>query len=158
MVLTLAIEALEKHDFQAIKKVMTEMLFSSKRPIINEILSGIGEKVDSPEKSARLLTEKVIEAIGTFGAYQEKNAKEHFGSDWDIITGYQTWVTYCEITNEGLPFFRGQFRQYAELRFQGKSVEEFKRGLLTSGDIIDTESFSIVDDQIKTLLSSMDRT
>lgn len=159
IVLALAIEKLEKYDFQAIKKVMAEMLFSSKRPIINEILSGIGEKVESPEEQARLLADKLDKAIRNFGGYKEKEAKEHFGEDWDIVTSSRNWGDLCNFDDdEPLSYYLHQFRASALILIKQKRGEQIKRESLPSGDIIDTEAFSIVDDQIKTLLSSMDRT
>jgi hypothetical protein len=157
-IMLMYVKALENSDFQAIKKAMSAFFEESKFPSIVDIRSRIGEKVDSPEEQARLFTEKVIAALRNFGGPNEKAAKEHFGEDWDIVTGYQTWGTHCELLTEAIPFFRGQFRPYAELRFRAKNVEKLKQESLPSGDIIDTEAFSIVDDQIKTLLSSMDRT
>jgi len=157
--LAVYINALKKYDFQAIKKVMDEFLYSLKFPSIDAILSRIGEKVDSPEEQARLLSDKLEKAIGTFGEPQEKAAKEHFGEDWDIVTSGRTWYDLCSFENpDQLSYYLHQFRASALIRINQKRGEKIKRESLPSGDIIDTEAFSIVDDQIKTLSSSMDRT
>jgi hypothetical protein len=158
-IMLMYVKALEKSNFQSIKKAMSAFFEESKFPSIVDIRSRIGEKVDSPEEQARLLADKLDKAIRNFGWNQEKEAKEHFGEDWDIVTSSRNWADLCSFEDEDpLGYYLHQFRASALILIKQKRGEQIKRESLPSGDIIDVEAFAIVDDQIKTLLSSMDRT
>lgn len=151
------LKAFERTDFQAIKKVMEEFFKCSKFPSVNDILSRIGEKEISSEEKARLLSQNVISAIAKYGWCNEKDAKEHFGPDWDIVTGFQDWRLLCNLTNEDLSTFSAQFRSYAEIRLREKRAAELK-GELPAGNIVDIKAKSFVDTQIKKLAAVIDAT
>jgi hypothetical protein len=157
-ILDMYIQSFNKTDFQAIKKVMVEFFKCSKFPSVNDILSRIGEKEISPEERARTLAQEVISAIGKFGWCNERDAKNHFGPDWDIITGFQGWGLLCNLQNDDLSTFSAQFRNYAEIRLREKAADEIKNGALNSGDIINVASKAIVDGQIKKLTAVTDVT
>lgn len=144
-VLVMYLRALEKTDFQAIKAVMMEFFKRGKFPCVDDILARIGEKEISPEEKARLLSQQVIAALAKFGWCNEKGAKEHFGLDWDIITGFQSWGMLCNLTNEDLSTFSAQFRNYAEIRLRQKRSQEMA-GEIDAGRVVD----------IKALASSVD--
>jgi hypothetical protein len=144
-------------DFLAIKKVMLEFFKTAKFPTVNDIKSRIGEIEISPEERARVLAQEVIAAIGQFGWCNERDAKNHFGPNWDIITGFQGWGLLCNLQNDDLSTFSAQFRNYAEIRFKeivlGQTRTELKKG-----DVVDVKARSIVDAQIKKLTAVTDVT
>jgi hypothetical protein len=157
-VLAIYIQSFNKTEFHGIKRVMMEFIKCGKFPTINDILSRIGEKDISPEERARILSQEVITAIGKFGWCNEREAKEHFGPDWDIITGFQGWGLLCNITNDDLSIFSAQFRQYAEIIYKRRDVEKNTGLALGEGMTIDSRVKSIADDQIKKLAAATDRT
>jgi len=157
-IILMYLKSFEKTDFQGIKKVMFEFFKCGKFPSVNDILSRIGEKDISPEERARTLAQEVISAIGTFGWCNERDAKNHFGPNWDIITGFQGWGLLCDLQNDDLSTFAAQFRNYAEIRLREKAAAEIKNGELKSGDVINVAAKSIADAQIKKLTAVTDVT
>jgi hypothetical protein len=154
-ILAMYIQSFNKTDYQAIKKVMMEFIKCGRFPTINDILSRIGEKDISPEERARTLAQEVISAIGKFGWCNEKDAKNHFGPDWDVITGFQGWGLLCNLQNDDLSTFSAQFRNYAEIRLKEKQAAEIK-GELKTGEAINVEAKAIVAAHIKRLTAVTD--
>lgn len=117
----------EQLDMEKATEVILSFAKDAKWPSINQIKERMGLMTDdlSSEEKARLLTQKVVEAIGKFGWPHEKEASEWFGEDWDIIKSYSTWSLICDVDNDGLTTFQSQFREFVKSYLQNKKHEAY---------------------------------
>ena len=117
----------------------------AKWPSINQIKDKMGICAHEPdnEQKARLLTQKVVQAIGKFGWSNESSAKEWFGAhDWEIVTRYLSWSQICDVDNDGLQTFQAQFREFSKSFMHNKKYENHLSLNSEIRDLIEIDSLT----------------
>jgi len=109
-----------------VNKVLLQFVEEFKFPSVVEIRSRLGFTAKEPddEEKARLLTVRVVEAIGKFGWPNPVGAEKWFGpDDWEIVTKYRPWPQICNIEEDELQTFNSQFREFAKAYMHNKKYE-----------------------------------
>jgi hypothetical protein len=136
--------ALDPLGLDKVNKVLLQFIEEFKFPSIVEIRSRLGFTIKEPddEQKSRLLTQKVVSAIGKFGWSNEKEAEKFFGDDWKIVTGYATWSVICDVDNDGLSTFQAQFREYSKAYLSNIKYNAHLSLTSKIKDLIDINSLS----------------
>jgi hypothetical protein len=143
----------EQLDIEKATEVILSFAKDAKWPSINQIKERMGLCVEdlSDDEKARLLTQKVVEAIGDYGWSNEKEAAKWFGDDWKIVIGYSSWSIICDVDNDGLSTFQAQFREYAKAYLRSKKHDTY----LALNDKNNTVVSSLLDSKIQNLIDEI---
>jgi hypothetical protein len=100
----------------------------AKWPSVDDIRQSLGINIDPTdnEANARILAQKVVEAIGKFGWNNQLEAEKWFGKEeWEIVTKYLPWSQICDIETDQIPIFQAQFREFVIAYNQNKQHQEY---------------------------------
>jgi hypothetical protein len=86
---------------------------------VREIVAPSPDAKEIARDESLILSGRILEAIGKFGSYREREAQLFLGDRaWDAVRVFGGWGQLCGIQSDEMPNIRAQLREYLGATFR----------------------------------------